>query len=281
MQIPFQKFQGLGNDFVILEARDLPFDLDLSRLAQKLCNRHFGIGADGLLICHRESRGDARMQVINSDGSEPEMCGNGLRCFVRYLAGHEDQSFLIETGAGLLKAEFSQKKQSIRVNMGKPVLSPAKIPALGWNETPVVSAPLQVENHSFEITLVSMGNPHCVIEVDQNWSSADTLYWGPLLEMHPAFPERINIEFTQFLTPHLARVSVWERGAGATLACGTGACATLVAGVLQNKLETEAVIQLPGGDLTLFWDQNQDQVWMDGPAQRVFTGSYEEEGMIR
>lgn len=282
MHFPFYKFQGLGNDFIILKVNDLPYDTDLTELAQRLCDRHFGIGADGLLLHHADTEADATMQVINSDGSEPEICGNGLRCFVSYLyqvAGLRQREFRIQTGAGLLDVSYAPERHCARVNMGSPRLLPEQIPAQGWSAHPVLCQALQVEDRSFEVTLVSLGNPHCVINTGPDWSEAETQYWGPRIENHPAFPQRINIEFVHVESPQQARVSVWERGAGATLACGTGACATLVAGVLNGWLETDARITLPGGNLNISWDREQNLVWMEGPAHWVFSGHYQEEGM--
>lgn len=279
MQFPFYKFQGLGNDFIIIKASDLPYDTDLTLLAQRLCDRHFGIGGDGLILHHADAEADAAMQVINSDGSEPEICGNGLRCFVSYLyqvAGMRQHTFQIQTGAGLLQVSYLPEKHCARVNMGSPQLLPAQIPAQGWEGPAVLRQPLQVKQRTFEISLVSLGNPHCVIAVGPDWTEADTRYWGPRLENHPAFPQRMNVEFAFFQSPSQARVSVWERGAGATLACGTGACATLVVGVLNGWLETKACITLPGGDLFIEWDRHKHWIWMEGPAHWVFSGHYQE-----
>lgn len=281
MQFPFYKYQGLGNDFILVNAADLPASPARTLLAQELCDRHFGIGADGLLIVHPSPNADARMQIINADGSEPEMCGNGLRCFVAYLhqiQDHEKNHYQIATGAGLLDVYYLPESGRIRVNMGTPRLEAASLPALGFSQTPVLKERLDVEGRNFEVTLVSMGNPHCIIAVDENWSSADTRFWGPRIEQHARFPQRINVEFTRFENPQRAKISVWERGAGETLACGTGACATLVAGVLLGHLNREAELHLPGGPLQIRWDETSNQLWMEGPAHRVFSGRYEREG---
>ncbi|MGE3727409.1 MAG: diaminopimelate epimerase [Candidatus Sericytochromatia bacterium] len=284
MQFPFYKFEGLGNDFILLQRTDLPASCDLSALAQELCNRHFGIGADGLLIAHASAEADARMQVINADGSEPEMCGNGLRCFVAYLHQRSPapkSPYHIATGAGILEVYYTPEKGLARVNMGPPRLGAQDLPALGFEKSPVLKETLEVAGRPFEVTLVSMGNPHCIIEVDQNWSSAETQFWGPQIENHPRFPQRTNVEFTLFETPQQAKISVWERGAGETLACGTGACATLVAGVLLGRLNRAAELHLPGGPLQICWDEMSNQLWMEGPARKVFSGSYEREGSSR
>jgi len=283
MQISFHKYQGLGNDFILLKSTDLPPGLDLSHLAQKLCNRHFGIGADGLLIQYPHPEADARMQVINADGSEPEMCGNGLRCFTSYLyqiQGLQKSDYTIATGAGYLSVNYDPEQKWVRVNMGKPQLQQEKIPAQGWKTEQVIQQSLQVGKRNFEVTLVSMGNPHCVIAIDADWGSAETQYWGPQIENHPNFPQRTNVEFCHFETPQQARIHVWERGSGETLACGTGACATLVAGVLIKSLERQAAIDLPGGRLEIDWDSESNQISMEGPAHFVFSGSYEQEGSV-
>ena len=270
-RLAFVKLQGLGNDFILAEGAALPAGTALADLARRLCDRHFGIGADGLILRWPSQCGIARMQIFNADGSEPEMCGNGLRCFVRYLhlQGLTDQKLQIETAAGLLAAEV--RNESICVDMGQPVLDPEKIPARGFASPSVIAQPLQVDGQNFEVTLVSMGNPHCVIKV-ADLEQVDFARWGPRLEIHPAFPARINVEFAQVLNPECVRVRVLERGAGPTLACGTGACAVLVAGVLGGWLADRAEVRLPGGSLKIAWPQREGPVWMEGPAEPVFAG---------
>lgn len=272
MPLAFSKYQGLGNDFILLEGSELPVGIPLSVLAQRLCDRHFGIGADGLLVRWPSTSALARMQVINADGSEPEMCGNGLRCFVRYLADQAalKSPCLIETGAGLLSAV--DRPGGIRIQMGKPVLEASRIPALGWGDARVLMQPLPQTD--FVATLVSMGNPHCVIQVP-SLAALDFAYWGPRLEKHPAFPARVNVEFAEVLAPDRVQVQVWERGAGPTLACGTGACAVVVAGVLNGWLQSEVTVALPGGELHITWPDLNGPVWMEGPAEKVFRGHWE------
>ena len=275
LHLPFAKLQGLGNDFILIESENLPEHLDSHKLAQQICDRHFGIGADGLMICWPSDKALARMQVINADGSEPEMCGNGLRCFVRYLQLQNEftsDTCQIETGAGVLEARLND--DSIRINMGVPILEASNIPALGFEHSPVIEQTIQCEGQDFKVTLVSMGNPHCVIWLD-DLETLSFEYWGPRLEYHAAFPQRINVEFVEVLSRQQAKVNVWERGAGATLACGTGACAVLVAGVLNQKLEPSAQIDLPGGSLSIDWPAKASPVWMQGPAKLVFKGEYE------
>jgi len=277
MKQSFVKMQGLGNDFILLEGSRLPKGVKLPELAQQVCDRHLGIGADGLILAWpaRLEAASARMQIFNADGSEPEMCGNGLRCFARYLADQRPQpvpELVIETAAGLRQVRLGPTE--LEVNMGLPILEPEALPALGFGNGPVIQQALEAEGQRFEVTLVSMGNPHCVIQVP-SLATFDFAHWGPRLERHPAFPARINLEFVEVLSPERAQVKVWERGAGATQACGTGACAVLVAGVLGGWLDHEAEMGLPGGDLTIAWEGLGQAVWMRGPAQKVFDGEIE------
>ncbi|PKL76775.1 MAG: diaminopimelate epimerase [Candidatus Melainabacteria bacterium HGW-Melainabacteria-1] len=278
--LAFIKLQGLGNDFILAEGTALPAGTDLGALARRLCDRHFGIGADGLILNWPALQAQARMQIYNADGSEPEMCGNGLRCFVRYLQlrGEQGPDWSIETGAGILPATSHSPHDSVRVEMGLPELRPARIPARGFDMEQVVEAELDCEGERFAVTLVSMGNPHCVIRV-ADLDSLDLAHWGPILETHPAFPARINVEFVEVQARDSARVKVWERGAGATLACGTGACAVVVAGVLGDWLAPAAEICLPGGNLQIAWPGPDESVWMEGPAQPVFKGEIDLEAL--
>lgn len=264
--------QGLGNDFVIMSGADLPPELSLEQAAQKFCNRHFGVGADGLILYWPSERADARMQILNADGSEAEMCGNGLRCFAQYLQSEHSMAseLKIETGAGVLETS-RQDEIFVKVQMGKPILEAEHVPVKGFERSPVVEQAIHLGEQSFPITAVSMGNPHCVLRVPSlenlNWQ-----FWGQQLEKHPSFPARTNVEFVQVISPKVAKVNVWERGVGATLACGTGACAVLVAGVLGGWLDKEASIHLPGGALEIAWPEREGPVWMSGPAKTVFKG---------
>lgn len=276
--LPFYKMHGLGNDFVLMEGPALPSGTDLNRLARHVCARHFGIGADGLILHWPAEKAHARMQILNSDGSESEMCGNGLRCFAAYLQtqGQMQNPLQIQTGAGLLSVEQDSQSGLQRVNMGPPRLRPEEIPVTGFTSDAVVEDFLHVGEQSFVVTLVSMGNPHCVIRVP-SLEQVDFPFWGPRLESHLAFPARANIEFVEMLSPQLAQVKVWERGVGSTLACGTGACAVLVAGVLGKWLENRAEIRLPGGSLWIEWRGKHEPVWMEGPATTVFRGEIDVE----
>ncbi|HEY9721856.1 MAG TPA: diaminopimelate epimerase, partial [Oscillatoriaceae cyanobacterium] len=269
MNLPFFKYQGTGNDFILLDGRAGLPERDWAEVARRWCDRHRGIGADGLLLLWPGKEAPWRMQVVNADGSVPEMCGNGLRCFARYL---HDQglaptgAFAVETGAGVLHPEVLTDGR-VRVDMGPPILERQHIPMGGPRTAQVIEEPLEAAGRRFEVTAVSMGNPHAVIFVpDVEAVPLET--WGPALEHHPLFPARANIEFVQVTCKEAARMRVWERGAGPTLACGTGACAVLVAGVLTERLEPEATITLPGGDLEIAWGAD-NRLQMTGPAELV------------
>lgn len=266
--LSFVKMQGIGNDFIVFSSG---LELDWTFLAPRLCDRRFGIGADGILLVHPSSIADFRMQIFNSDGTEPEMCGNGLRCFARYLQlqGLTDRSQLfIETGAGVREVLILADGR-VQVDMGLPRLERGSIPMTGPAAEHAIETPLQVGNHQFAVTAVSMGNPHAVVFVDELQACQFETY-GPLLEAHAAFPRRANAEFVQVLAPDRLRVKVWERGVGATLACGTGACAVLVAAILTNRAQRQATIELPGGELEISWPG--DHIQMTGRAERVFVG---------
>jgi len=272
----FTKMHGLGNDFILINALEDEKDVDYYELAPKLCDRNFGIGADGLLIILPSEIADIKMRIINSDGSEAEMCGNGIRCFAKYVfeKGIINKTRMeVETLAGIIIPEImlnNNKVVSVRVNMGEPQLDRAKIPMEG-PPGPVIKEKLKVLDNEFEITAVSMGNPHCVIFVS-DLTAIDINKWGPLLEKHPVFPRKTNVEFVHIINPAEAVMRVWERGAGITLACGTGACATIVAGVLNNLLNRKATIKLLGGELEIEWAEN-NHVYMTGPAEEVFRGT--------
>jgi diaminopimelate epimerase len=279
MKLQFTKVQGLGNDFVIVNGAEVKID-DYATAAVKICDRHFGIGADGLVIVLPAEKADFRMRIFNSDGSEAEMCGNVTRCFAKYVYEHgltTKTRFEIETLAGIIVPELQFDAQgqvkTIRVDMGVPRLLRSKIPMQGPENEQVVNEPLQIGGEVYNITCVSMGNPHCVIFVDDVTSIALEQI-GPKIETHPKFPRKINVEFVQVVNDQEMIMRVWERGAGVTLACGTGSCATLVAAVLNNKTGRKAVIHLDGGDLTLEWDEATNHIFKTGPAEEVFTGKY-------
>ena len=265
----FVKMQGIGNDFIVIEA----VEEDWAVLAPRLCDRRFGIGADGILLVHPSDEADFRMQIFNADGSEPEMCGNGLRCFARYVQrqGLTDRTMLrIETRAGVLEVQI-QESGRVQIDMGRPRLERAAIPMHGSLEEPVIEESLTLGDRAFSVTAVSMGNPHAVVFVDDLEAFPFDTY-GPLLESHAAFPRHANAEFVQPLARDRLLVKVWERGVGPTLACGTGACAVLVAAVLTGRSEPKATIALPGGELEVAW--RDGHVFLAGPAEPVFSGQW-------
>jgi diaminopimelate epimerase len=279
MTINFVKMHGLGNDFIIVDCIRHPYVVEeLVAKAVQLCDRHVGIGADGLILVLPSASATFRMRIINSDGSEPEMCGNGIRCFAKYVFEQgltSATTFPVETLAGLITPVVQIAAglvQGIRVDMGEPRLERAEIPMQGPAGS-VVNEPILLEGRALYLTAVSMGNPHAVCFVD-DVESFPVEQYGPHLEHHVAFPKRTNVEFVQVLTPSRLRMRVWERGAGITLACGTGACATLVAGVLTGNAERHAVVELPGGPLEIAWSDEDNHVYMTGPAVEVFTGCW-------
>lgn len=275
----FTKMHGLGNDFIIVFGeQELPGNA--AELAVKLCNRFFGIGADGLVYILPSERGDYMMRIMNSDGSEAEQCGNAIRCVSKYVYEHglvESEEIVIETiGAGEQKVSLTVKDgvvETVTVDMGEPVLSGTQIP-VAIDAEPVLDQPIEADGAEFKFTAVSMGNPHCVIYVEDA-VSFDLATWGPKLEVHPLFPRKVNVEFATVLDRGHVDMRVWERGAGPTLACGTGACATLVSSVLNGLTDRSAVISLKGGDLFIEWNEQDNHVYMTGPAQVVYTGSVE------
>lgn len=272
----FTKMHGLGNDFIVVFGeQELPSNA--AELAITLCNRFFGIGADGLVYILPSERGDFMMRIINSDGSEAEQCGNAIRCVSKYVYDHglvNSEQIVIETiGAGEQKVTLNVKDgvvETVTVDMGEPVLSGLQIP-VAIDAEQVVSEPIEADGSEFKFTAVSMGNPHCVIYVDDA-VSFDLAAWGPKLEVHPLFPRKVNVEFATVLNRGRVDMRVWERGAGPTLACGTGACATLVSSVLNGLTDRAAWISLKGGDLFIEWNEEDNHVYMTGPAEVVFTG---------
>ncbi|MDO3409368.1 diaminopimelate epimerase [Saccharibacillus sp. CPCC 101409] len=272
----FTKMHGLGNDFIIVYGeRELPSNA--AELAVRVCDRFFGIGADGLVYILPSAKADFMMRIMNSDGSEAEQCGNAIRCVAKYVYDRKlvsGESLTIETiGAGVQPLTISAENgvaRTVRVDMGAPVLEGAKIPVAVDGES-VVDRPIEALGESFQFTAVSMGNPHCVIYVDDA-VSFDLAKWGPALEKHPLFPKKVNVEFATVNHPRQIDMRVWERGAGPTLACGTGACATLVSSVLNGLSGREATVSLKGGDLFIEWSEADNHVYMTGPAAFVYTG---------
>ena len=274
MEIEFTKYHGLGNDFILIDNRRQEQPIITSEQAVQLCDRHFGVGADGVIFALPGQDGtDYTMRIFNSDGSEPEMCGNGIRCLAHFLSELEGVNakteYRVYTLAGVMILQL--EGDQIRVDMGVPELMATQIPTtLASTEEKVVNAPLDVAGQTWDVTCVSMGNPHCITFVEDA-EAINLEILGPQFEHHPAFPQRTNTEFIQVVREDYLKMRVWERGAGITLACGTGACATVVAGVLTGKCDRKSTVELPGGCLEIEWAQNQ-RVYMTGPAKRVFTG---------
>ena len=264
----FEKWQGCGNDFVIFDSRN-DNKIDSTEKISRICDRHFGIGADGVIYVLNSEVAEVRMRIFNADGSEAEMCGNGIRCFAKYLLGGGDKTFLnVETGAGILRVELAENL--VRVDMGQPIFEAEKIPVTGYGNNRVVNENFEVDGKNFKITCVSMGNPHCVIFVeDMRIINIDEI--GPKIERNKIFPKHTNVEFVQVVGKNKLRMRVWERGSGITLACGTGACATAVAANLNGLTERQSEVILDGGILKIDWLEN-NHVMMTGAAEKVFDG---------
>ncbi len=276
MPIEFAKYHGLGNDFILIDNRMSETPRLTPAQAAALCDRHFGIGADGVIFALPGQQGtDYTMRIFNCDGSEPEMCGNGIRCLARFVADLEGitqpRSYTIHTLGGLITPKISADGL-ITVDMGEPILRAAEIPTtLGQPEQSVVNQPLEAAGKTWEVTCVNMGNPHCVTFVDDVEAiSLETI--GSPIERHPVFPKKINVEFIQVVRSDYLKMRVWERAAGITLACGTGACASLVAAVLTDRCDRRVTVELPGGCLLIEWSATDNHLYMTGPAERVFAG---------
>lgn len=273
----FTKMNGLGNDFVVIAGEQQLPD-HVADLAIRLCNRFFGIGADGLVYILPSEVADFRMRIINSDGSEAEQCGNAIRCVAKYVYDNgltNKEEITIETlGAGAQKVQLTVlagEVSSVRVDMGEPILNGLQVPTTIDAER-IIEHPIEVDGREFRFTAVSMGNPHCVIYVDDA-VHFDLSTWGPKLEVHPLFPRKINVEFVTVNSRIHTDMRVWERGAGPTLACGTGACATVVASVLTGATDRTATVSLKGGDLLIEWNESDNHVYMTGPAAVSFRGT--------
>ncbi|MDR3590284.1 MAG: diaminopimelate epimerase [Negativicutes bacterium] len=273
----FSKWHGLGNDFVIVNGLKEKVS-DFREAAVQVCDRHFGVGADGLVFILPSATADFQMRIFNSDGSEAEMCGNVTRCVMRYVyeSGLTDKTAItLDTLAGPIKPQLVMTDGVVtgaRVDMGQPRLRRAEIPMTGNGSEQAVNVPLEIDGHTYYGTAVSMGNPHFVIFVD-DVDAVDLAGVGPKLETHAAFPRKTNVEFVQVLNDKELRMRVWERGAGITMACGTGACATLAAAVLNEKCGRQATVRLDGGDLVIEWGED-GHIYMSGPATEVFRGEY-------
>ncbi len=281
MNIRFVKLEGLGNDYLYINAIDEDFSsIDPGSLAVKMSDRHFGVGSDGIimLLPAKDQENDFAQRIFNSDGSEAEMCGNGIRGLAKFIYdnGFSDKKVLrIETPAGVIIPEIIEtedgKAKLIKVDMGEPILDGKKIPSR-IEKTKVIDEKINVDGKEFMINLVSMGNPHCVIFKD-DITDNDVLVDGPMLEKADIFPNRINVEFARVKDRGEIEMRVWERGSGETLACGTGACATAVAAILNNKTDKDVTIHLLGGDLKIEW-KDDNHVFMIGPSNEIFRGEY-------
>ncbi len=272
--LSFTKMHGAGNDFIVLDGirGELP---ELAPIAARLADRNFGIGCDQILVVRPSKEADFRMEIYNADGSQVEMCANGIRAFYHYLRrnGHTTSDEIsVETLGGIVYPR-SDGEGRVTVNMGLPVLVPAKIPTtLGSGEGPVLDEELEVAGKTLRVSSVSMGNPHAVIFVPGNVDDYPVEEIGPLVENHPAFPNRVNVEFVEVLSPTRVRQRTWERGTGETLACGSGACAVTVASILRGATERSISIELRGGELQINWLSENANVLMTGPATEVFSG---------
>lgn len=278
--LPFSKYHGLGNDFILIDNRDSETPLVTPEQAVNLCDRNFGIGGDGVIfVLPATGDTDYSMRIYNSDGSEPEMCGNGIRCLAKFIAALEEKdgkarslphTYRIHTLAGTIRPELKPDGQ-VTVDMGEPVLEAQDIPTtLAGKGDKAIDKTLSVAGKDWQVSCVSMGNPHCITFVD-DVETVPLAEVGPEFEHHEAFPARINTEFVQVVRPNYLKMKVWERGAGPTLACGTGACALVVATVLNGKCDRQTTVELPGGNLEIAWAEN-NRVYMTGPATRIADG---------
>jgi diaminopimelate epimerase len=278
-RLRFAKMHGAGNDFVVLDGLRDPLP-PLAPLAAKLCDRHFGIGADQLLVVRASQSADFRMEIWNADGSQVEMCANGIRCFFEYLrrAGHtQARELSVETLSGVVRPRWAGPGR-VTVDMGRPILAPAKIPTrLGAGDGPVLDLPLEVAGERVQVSSVSMGNPHAVVFVDDP-ETAPVERLGPAIERHPAFPNRVNVEFVAPRGRERLLQRTWERGAGETLACGSGACAAAVVSILRGVTDRRLTVELRGGSLEIAWPADDAHVEMTGPAAHVFDGEIAVEG---
>ncbi len=273
----FAKYHGLGNDFILVNGLHAPVTLNAQE-AIRLCDRHFGIGADGVILALPSVKADCRMQLFNSDGSEAEMCGNGLRCLAQFVWDEgliRKTEMTVETLAGLKRPYLHVEGEhvvDISVDMGRPLLLARDVPTtLALPEAKAIDVPLDVDGVTWRVTALNTGVPHCVVWVS-DVEAADWRALGPRIEHHPAFPCKTNVMFVQVLARDHLRVRPWERGAGATLACGTGACAAAVAAAITDRAERDVQVALPGGALRVRWDEKTEEMIMTGPAERVFVG---------
>lgn len=272
MRLRFTKMHGLGNDFVMIDAISQRVRLSPDKVRQ-LADRRFGVGCDQVLIVEEPNSPDVdfRYRIYNADGSEVENCGNGARCFANFVRERKltgKQSIVVQTAGGIMTLNIAHGDQ-VQVDMGAPVLSPSQVPFQATTQAPTYS--IEADGKPWQVSAISMGNPHCVLLVD-NTANAPVESLGPLLEKHPAFPNKANVGFMQVVSRREINLRVYERGAGETLACGTGACAAVVAGRLRDLLDSDVVVNLPGGSLTIQWQGGDHPVIMTGPTAHVFHG---------
>jgi diaminopimelate epimerase len=274
--IKFTKMHGLGNDYVYIDCTEEQKIKNISSLAQFISNRHFGVGSDGLILICKSDIADFKMRMFNYDGTEAEMCGNGIRCVGKFVYDKgltKKDNITVETLAGIKKLKFNIKKgnvETVEVDMGEPILEPDKVPVIS-EEAIVKNLKIKARENEFKFTCVSMGNPHAITIVD-NTKDFNIEKYGPVLEKDEHFPRRANIEFIELVDKNNIKMRVWERGAGETLACGTGACASVVACALNGYIENEANVELLGGTLKIRWDKENNHIYMTGPATTVFEG---------
>lgn len=279
MKMPFTKMHGLGNDFILIDCiEQTKAKIDYQDLSKRLCQRRFGIGADQLLILNLSDIADFKMKIFNADGSEVEMCGNGIRCLAKYIwdKGLSNKDILkIETLAGIIMPE--KRGDMVRVDMGEPIFEPdmipVKLPAAENSQGRIIDYPLNILDREFKVTFVSMGNPHAVIFLEDDISSFPVHIYGPAIENHGYFPRRINVEFMNCKGRNDLNMRVWERGSGETMACGTGASAAGIAAMMKQLTERNVFVHLQGGDLLVEWENN-NRVYMTGPAVTVFEGIF-------
>jgi diaminopimelate epimerase len=279
----FTKMHGLGNDYIYFDCTRNPVPANPAALSRAISDRHTGVGADGLILICPSERADARMRMFNADGSEAEMCGNGLRCVAKFVYDHgiaRKSKLAIETGRGILTVALEVRNDRVSratVNMGEPILKSAEIPTRLAGDPPI-NAPLTVAGTRFEATCVSMGNPHAVLYVGEEFFQTEerdlVAELGPKVERAVEFPRRVNAHFVKVHSPNEVTMRTWERGSGITLACGTGACAVCVAGSLSGRTGRKLLAHLPGGDLELHWSEADNCVYKTGPAVEVFSGEW-------
>jgi diaminopimelate epimerase len=275
MRLAFTKMEGAGNDFVVFDATRTPFDLEAAQL-RRIADRHFGVGCDQILVVERSTRPDAdfRYRIFNADGEEVEHCGNGARCFVRFVRARgltTKREIRVQIVSGIIVPRLEDDGE-VSVDMGAPVLDPARVPFA--TDQPGLMQRLEIDGRRLELAVLSMGNPHAV-QVVADVDTAPVQTEGPRIERHARFPKRVNAGYMQVVDRHGIRLRVWERGAGETLACGTGACAAVVAGIARGLLDSPVRVEARGGALTVSWAGGDNPVWMKGPATTVFEGTME------